>query len=653
MRAQGHRRQVVLFLVAVLLPCVLLMMLGARLLRQERELAEKRVADEQRRLVGEIRQKLLATLEAIKLQQAAAGASPARAPNVALVARLANGRVDLPWERSHAADQFRRLRAEEEFAARIAEAEQEELVAKNAARAAARYEQALAAARHPAQEAYARLLLARALGKGGQPAAAVAQYRRVLSASSDVADEHAVPLAFYAASRLLETDAAASRAAILDRVRAELDADAWMAPAEAYLLRELADALAKGPAASLDAAAEEAQRRISERIRSIEQSLALQNDFPNLPLARAAGGTRQAEPLWVLFGSETPPAWLVGVAPPLGPSKAAVLVAVEAQPVFHAVLESTASDGWRATLWPESSAPAEAAVERLGPSFPNLRIQTVLRADAAPGRQLDLQRRFYLVILLVVGSMTLFGAYILWWDVRRELRLAELRSQFVSSVSHELKTPLTAIRMFAETLRLGRAADPQAQAEYLETIVNESERLTRLLNNVLDFSKIEQGRKIYRPEPTSLPAVVETAARAMHYPLEQQGFTLRLEIEENLPRVLADADALEQAILNLLSNAVKYSGESRAIDLRLCARDGHAVIQVTDHGIGIPEKERARIFEKFYRVPTPENRRIPGTGLGLTLVEHIARAHGGRVEVESAPGRGSTFSLCIPLEARP
>jgi signal transduction histidine kinase len=253
------------------------------------------------------------------------------------------------------------------------------------------------------------------------------------------------------------------------------------------------------------------------------------------------------------------------------------------------------------------------------------------------------------VTLLLVLSVTLFGAYFLSRDVRRELRLAALRSRFVSAVSHELKTPLTAIRMFAETLQIGRSGDPNSQQEYLETIVNESERLTRLLNNVLDFSKIERGKKQYRLEQQDLADIVSASARAMQYPLEQQHFTLNVETDDALPPVDVDRDAIEQAILNLLANAMKYSGESRAIDLRLARVDGEAVIAVEDRGVGIALEEQRRIFEQFYRVPSQDNEGIPGTGLGLTLVRHIAEGHGGRITVESVPGQGSTFSIHLPL----
>jgi len=146
-----------------------------------------------------------------------------------------------------------------------------------------------------------------------------------------------------------------------------------------------------------------------------------------------------------------------------------------------------------------------------------------------------------------------------------------------------------------------------------------------------------------------LAEIVHTAARAMQYPLAQQGFQLRVDVEDGLPALPVDRDALEQAVLNLVANAMKYSGESREIDLRLRTQDGQAVIQVTDRGVGIAPEEQVRIFEKFYRTPAPESQRVPGTGLGLTLVAHFAKAHGGRVEVRSAPGEGSTFSIHLPL----
>ncbi len=255
--------------------------------------------------------------------------------------------------------------------------------------------------------------------------------------------------------------------------------------------------------------------------------------------------------------------------------------------------------------------------------------------------------------LALVLGIAVFGGYLLLRDVNRDVRMTEVRAQFIASVSHELKTPLTAIRMFAETLSLGRTRDERTKSEYLETIVNESERLARLVDNVLDFSKIEQGKKIYRLRPTRLEDVAGSAVRAMQFPLAQQGFNLHLSVQEEMPELQADPDAIQQAILNLLTNAMKYSGDSREIDLRIgvrdAARNGDAVIEVADHGLGMEPDEQKHIFEKFYRAPSHESRLIAGTGLGLTLVAHIAMAHGGRVEVESAPGAGSTFSILLPI----
>ena len=247
--------------------------------------------------------------------------------------------------------------------------------------------------------------------------------------------------------------------------------------------------------------------------------------------------------------------------------------------------------------------------------------------------------------------VTMFAAYLLWRDLQREMRSSELRAQFVSSVSHELKTPLTAIRMFAETLQMGRCADPETQSEYLGTIVDECERLSRLVDGVLLFSKLEQGKKTYRFRPIQPADAVYAAARALEHPLSQQGFHLRMKVEDGLPQIRADRDALEQAILNLLSNAIKFSGDAREIELGLSRENGEVVVRVRDYGIGIAAEEQTRIFDKFYRAPTRENQLIPGTGLGLALVSQIVKAHGGRVAVDSAPGKGSTFSLRLPVDA--
>jgi signal transduction histidine kinase len=288
---------------------------------------------------------------------------------------------------------------------------------------------------------------------------------------------------------------------------------------------------------------------------------------------------------------------------------------------------------------------ASAEGEPLGEPFPGLS----LRFDpAATFDESPLQRGVLVSVLLLVVGVTLAGGYLFWRDTRREMHLAAMRAQFVSSVSHELRTPLTAIRMFAETLLLGRLANHDSREDYLQTIVSESERLTRLLDNVLDFAKIEAGRKTYQLRPCPPAEVVRSAASTMGDLLARNGFHVEIAIDEDAPLVLADRDALEQALLNLLSNAVKYSGSGRRIRLGVQSRDERVAIDVADDGIGIPPAEQSRIFEKFYRVNDPQHASVPGTGLGLTLVAHVVAAHHGDIQVHSEVGRGTTFSIVLP-----
>lgn len=647
----SHRRRIVLFLAAIVVPSLVLVVLSLRMISQERELTEKRLLDEQHRRASEIRQELLTHLERIKLKQVRALATKTNGtttagyedPELVFVGSVENNQLVLPWDQNPKADEFQQLLAEPAFAQRIQQGEQEELEAKQFVKAAGSYRQAMSVAHASAQTAYAQLLLARSLAKSGQQSEATVHYKAILALPSELVDEQGVPFSLYAAGRLLESGI--EHQAELECIRAELNMKRWLPPTECYILRELINKLAEtAPDDSIREAAKQIQQQISRLIHELEQAAALQRDFPNLKLASVTGNPAStSEPLWVPYGEET---WLVSLATELAGTRSAV-IAVRADSILAALPANVR--GNNSTGGVKFITGSESKGESLGENFPGLRVD--LGSDAATQpRRWNPQRTFYFLALLLVLSVTSFGAYLLWLDVRRELRLAELRSQFVSSVSHELKTPLTAIRMFAETLRMGRSPDQHTQTEYLDTIINESERLTRLLNNVLDFSQIEQGKKTYHLSPTSLVEVVQTAARALEYPLAQQGFELRLDVEDNLPVVNADGDALEQAILNLLTNAMKYSGASREIDLRLQRQNGQAVIQVTDYGVGIAREEQAPIFENFYRVLTPESKLIPGTGLGLTLVAHVAKAHGGRVEVQSVPGEGSTFSIHLPLE---
>jgi signal transduction histidine kinase len=645
------RRRLALLLFVLLVPFSLLTALAIRTLNQDRELAVRRLEDERRQMVAGIRQEFLVRLENLKLQALSGAADTLRsnrprdpADPIVLVARIADRRLVLPWENLPTAADARRMLAEQPFSGLISSGEREELVHQRPGAAAVLYRRALSSAGDQLQAASAELLVARALGKAGQADEALAYSRRTLARPVALVDEHGVPFALYASRRVadlerLETEDA--RKAL--ETAQQAGTDRAMSPAAVHMAAAVVSTLRSKASPEIQALASARHPAIAEQIARGEQALALQQTFPALVRQFPASSAPGREPFWLAFGRGP---WLVGLTAEIS-SRQPILVAVDALQAFDR-LESAAacvaSGGCRLSLAP-GAGPDD---HPLGPALPGLTLLQVTGGAAGESHRW-LPKAFYIAALLLVLALAAFGAYLLWRDVRRELRVAELRSQFVSSVSHELKTPLTAIRMFAETLRMGRPGDPAQRAEYLDIIINESERLTRLLNNVLDFSRIESGRKIYQLAPHDLESIVRTAARAMQYPLARQGFELVVDVGEGIPPVQGDPDALEQAILNLLANALKYSGEARKIELRL-ARDGrNAVVSVRDWGIGIEPVDQRRIFDKFYRVARPENRLIPGTGLGLTLVDHIVRSHHGFVGVDSTPGAGSTFRIHLPL----
>lgn len=395
----------------------------------------------------------------------------------------------------------------------------------------------------------------------------------------------------YAAGRLLDYEE--DYEDVLGSIQKEIQNEHWLSPSGSYLLLDLLeDFLITAPEAEIRGAANNCKGLIQKHIQKLEQAMALQNDFLTLGLATNQDCQKKKNPLWISYGNNP---WLVSLSASLS-ERPSFLVALSTQKV----VESLRSDSdFKETFPVEFNAVPEDDPDglSLGPNLQALGITFTENQEHMFSTPWSIQPAFYLLALLLILGITLFGAYLLWRDVRREVQMAEMRSQFVSSVSHELKTPLTAIRMFAETLRMGRFKDRKAQTEYLDTIVNESQRLTRLLNNVLDFSKIEQGKRLYRPESASLYEIVESAARAMEYPLSQQGFRLNVKTENDLPKVRVDHDAVEQALLNLLHNAMKYSGDSREIGLHLKKKDDYALIQVIDQGIGIDPQEQKRIFD--------------------------------------------------------
>jgi signal transduction histidine kinase len=255
---------------------------------------------------------------------------------------------------------------------------------------------------------------------------------------------------------------------------------------------------------------------------------------------------------------------------------------------------------------------------------------------------------FALLLVVIAG-----GVVLMYRLVRRETEVARLKSDFVANVSHDLKTPLSVIRMFGETLELGRVTDEARRREYYQVITRESERLSRLIENVLDFSRIEGGRRTYDIAPTAVEPLIQETLEAFAYPLAQGGFKVEIDLAPDLPEVPMDRAAVGQALANLVDNAIKYSGEGTSLRVAAGGLDGGLALSVTDEGLGIPREEQTKIFEKFYRVGRSETQGRRGSGVGLALVRHVAEAHGGRVSVESRPGAGSRFTVWLPLHGRP
>ncbi|HEY1801503.1 MAG TPA: HAMP domain-containing sensor histidine kinase [Terriglobales bacterium] len=257
------------------------------------------------------------------------------------------------------------------------------------------------------------------------------------------------------------------------------------------------------------------------------------------------------------------------------------------------------------------------------------------------------------ITLSAITLLLMIGLIFTHRSISREMALARLKSDFVSNVSHELRTPLALIRLYSETLEMGRLKDVSKQQEYYEIIRKESERLSALINNILDFSRIEAGRKEYDFRETDVRELVRTTLDAYRYQIEQSGFTFEETIDESVPTMSVDREAISRSLLNLVNNALKYSPDNKYIGVNLLRRNGSVELQVVDHGMGIPREEHGKIFEKFYRVGDPMVHNTRGSGLGLSLVRHIVHAHGGTITVESTPGEGSKFTITLPVEGAP
>ena len=290
------------------------------------------------------------------------------------------------------------------------------------------------------------------------------------------------------------------------------------------------------------------------------------------------------------------------------------------------------------------------ATEYFEDNFPPWKID-LFQAPAKGLEILDLRRNFYFWTILTLLVVLAFGAFLIVRTIAHEIEILKIKSDFVSSVSHEFKTPLTSIKALMERLVDGKVRDAGKMDQYFSIIAQDTDKLTRLVNNLLDFSKIEEGKKEYVCSDTDIVRIATEQVQGFKNERALADREIRLEIRGEIPTLRADADALSRALANLLSNAMKFTPPGKAIRVGLSSDGENVVLEVEDKGIGIHPDELGRVFEKFFQGRNALDQSIKGTGLGLTLVKHIVEAHGGRILVESRLGLGSKFSMVFPIKS--
>jgi signal transduction histidine kinase len=259
------------------------------------------------------------------------------------------------------------------------------------------------------------------------------------------------------------------------------------------------------------------------------------------------------------------------------------------------------------------------------------------------------RRGLYSSVFLLIAGILVFGLALTIRSVSHELELARMKSDFVSTVSHEFKSPLTSIRQLAEMLQSGRVPSEERRQKYYDVLLEQSERLALLTDNILSLAKIEEGRAEFVFETTDISALLTKVVSSFQERVRHEGFDIELKVQGPIPTVAVDRTALSQAITNLIDNAIKYSGDSRKVVVSASVEEQFLAIAVRDFGVGIKKEDIDRVFERFFRGGDELTRTVKGSGLGLTLVKEIVEAHRGRIQVESEPGKGSVFSIRLPL----
>jgi two-component system phosphate regulon sensor histidine kinase PhoR len=256
-------------------------------------------------------------------------------------------------------------------------------------------------------------------------------------------------------------------------------------------------------------------------------------------------------------------------------------------------------------------------------------------------------QRFYtnIIILVFLLIILIIGIILIFYNLRKELRLAQLKSDFIANVSHELRTPLALISMYSETLVLDRLKSDEKKKEYYSVIHSETNRLSKIVNSILNFSKMEGPSRKYNFESCNLCEISDEIFETYNYHIKTKGFTYTINCQEHIENINIDKDAVSESIINLIDNAMKYSNERKEFIITISSNDRGPVWEIKDFGIGIGNQDQKKIFDKFFRVSSGLVNNTKGTGLGLSLVKQIMTAHNGDIFVESKVGEGSTFKL--------
>jgi signal transduction histidine kinase len=665
-----RRRAVLLYLLAIVGPTVALLFLGLQSVRRQRQavasltasnlrLSGERLAAELERRVSQLAEACLRDKEIVRIHDSAVppiASDEARRFRLLLegiekrhpiadqlfviegdsvrypILRAPEARPieeDLALERSVSGRRFEKF---------FADAERLELLEGRLREALAGYRNCSDLPVADRLKAVALARVARCARKLGNQQTAEAAYERLAERYGDLSDGFHRPWALVAGLELYDLRRARGedQRGRLAALQADLAAGRWDVGSDQadYFLAQLRERAPQLPEPD----------RERGYLRRLELARALQEHFRASPSLRegetsSSAFTYKARPYQVFYSRLTPEA-LVGLDVNLAWVENLLLPQVSA--------DAGLSRGHIARVEHRGSGkagPVQAGIPFQGLfSFWELSLTAAPTgpAGSSPGRDVVIFAGSTVLVLAVLA----LGVVLLLRDVSRETQLNRLRSDFVSGVSHELKTPLTLIRLYTETMLDEEQFRPEERKGFHQIILRESERLTHLIERALDFGRIERREKQYHLEEGNLAPFIAQTIQVYGEYLKRRGFSVETNLAPAVPAVAFDADAVAQAVVNLLDNAAKYSGDSKFVGVRLLAEDSAVVFEVADRGIGIPAEEREKIFQQFYRSGTRSGK--GGYGLGLYLVKHIMDAHGGRIEVQSEAGHGSRFRLVFP-----